>query len=94
MWIMPGRASGRKNSAPIQFINTIEEVEPYRKTDYKPRIYIREENSHTPVLYITSSMNIFSTDQKHRTLRDTYCTGTFLLFAGGAAHKTWGDKNI
>ena len=40
MWFTPGMASGRKDSAPIRFINTPEEeVQPYRKTDYKPMIY-------------------------------------------------------
>ena len=43
---MPGRASSRKNSAPIVFINIPEEewyeeeVQPHRKTDYTPFIYI------------------------------------------------------
>ena len=42
MWLTPGRASGRKNSAPILFINTSGkgvfrgEVQHYWKTDYKP----------------------------------------------------------
>ena len=38
MWLMPGSPSGRKTSAPILFINTLEkdcyelEVQPYWKT--------------------------------------------------------------
>ena len=47
MWLTPGRASGRKNSGPILFVNTPgegecyeKEVLPHRKTDYKPMIYI------------------------------------------------------
>ena len=40
MWLTPGKASGRKNSAPILLINIHEEVQPHRKTDYKLMIYI------------------------------------------------------
>ena len=50
MWLTPGRASGRKNSAPIPFINTLVKkecyeggVQPYRKMDYKPMVYICKE---------------------------------------------------
>ena len=46
MWLTPGRTSGRKITAPILFNNNPEkecyeeEVQPCRKTDYKPIIYI------------------------------------------------------
>ena len=40
MWLTPGKASGRKKSAPIPFTDTHEEVQPHRKTDYKLMIYI------------------------------------------------------
>ena len=44
MWLTSGSASGRKNSAPILLKKECyeEEVQPYRKTDYKPIIYISQ----------------------------------------------------
>ena len=44
MWLTPGKASGRKNSAPKLFMMYEEEVQPYRKTDYKPIIIIYNNN--------------------------------------------------
>ena len=49
----PVRACGSKNSAPIFSFNTHgeefyeEEVQPYRKTDYKPMIYINSYKEQT-----------------------------------------------
>ena len=46
MWFTPGRTSGRKITAPILIINNPEkecyeeEVQAYRKMDYKPMIYM------------------------------------------------------
>ena len=42
MWLTPGRASDRKNSALILLKKERyeEEVQPYRKSDYKPLIYV------------------------------------------------------
>ena len=46
MWLTPGRVSGHKNSALYSSSTLLkkecyeEEVQPYRKTDYKPLIYI------------------------------------------------------
>ena len=46
MWLTSGRASGRKNAAPILFISTPgKEVQPYRKTEYKPMMMIPQDIS-------------------------------------------------
>ena len=44
MWLIPGRAFGRKNSSVTLMEKECYEVEvqPYRKTDYKPMFFNRE----------------------------------------------------